>query len=101
MHWIGMSAPAWAFFTTIVVTGGAILQQVIKTRRTAERNEGKVISAANNAAAAKANTATLGNGFTGKVFGRFDRIDNRLDKLDSTVRDHLEYHLKKDVNNDH
>lgn len=70
----GMSAPAWAFFTTIVTMIGYNIRAAIQGRSKADE-------------AIRLSQPT-GNGFTKELWKRLDRIESRLttveDKIDES-----------------
>jgi hypothetical protein len=100
----GISAPAWAFFTTILLGVGGLFREQIKTRRKVDNATtaiGDASSAANDAAdsakAAAENTHTVGNGFVARqdanftaLFGLVSRIDGKFDMLDQRLDSHIE-----------
>jgi phosphosulfolactate synthase (CoM biosynthesis protein A) len=63
----GMSAPAWAFFTSIVVMIGGVLVEAIRTRR-------KVDEARDVAAETVENTKHISNGFATEIRGEVAEV---------------------------
>lgn len=100
----GISAPAWAFFTTILLGVAGLLREAVRTRRKVD-NAATAIddasSAASDAAAnaktAAQNTHTVGNGFVARqdanfsaLFTLVSRIDGKFDMLDRKLDAHIE-----------
>lgn len=67
----GMSAPAWAFFTTLVTLVSYNIREVIRARKRSEE-------------AIRLSEPT-GNGFTAKLWLRLDNIDRRISSLEDKV----------------
>jgi hypothetical protein len=85
----GPSAPVWTLLGIIVLACAGILREQIKAKAATREAATKAAIAARDASQAKANTSSLGNGFSGDVLRRLDHLQVSLDN-------HLEYHLKKE-----
>jgi hypothetical protein len=86
----GISAPAWAFFTTIVLGILGLFREAWKTRK-------KVESAADSAEVAASNTTNVSNGFVKRqddnfttLFEMMSHLDKRFGKLEEKVENHIE-----------
>jgi len=107
----GISAPAWAFFTTILLGVAGLLREAIRTRKKVDNTAtaiGKAATAiddastaasdaADNAKMAAENTHTVGNGFVARqdanftaLFTLVSRIDGKFDMLDRKLDAHIE-----------
>lgn len=64
----GMSAPAWAFFTTLITLVSYNVREAIRARKRVEENIRL--------------SEPTGNGFTKQLWLRLDKIDSRLDTLE-------------------
>lgn len=94
MHW-SMSAPAWGFFSTLIITAGAILRQSMIGRKKAEGALEQASAAAENAEAARENTAQLSNGFASDVKRLLRDINSEQMAQGRALRDHLQWHMKQ------
>lgn len=98
----GPSAPAWAFFTAITLAVLGILGQQLSQKAALKRLEIEAKAAKSEASkAAKStetvieNTASISNGFAGKVVARLDAIIAEQDRQGDAIRKHLEWHLER------
>lgn len=64
----GMSAPAWAFFTSLITMVGYTLRETIRGRKRSEE--------------AVRLSGPTGNGFTKELWHRLDKIEDRLTNLE-------------------
>ncbi len=88
----GISPVALGLFTAILTAIGGLFKFLYQEKREAREAKEASREAKEAAETAAKNTQNIGNGFAGSVLGSLNRIHEKIDQLDSTVRDHLEWH---------
>jgi len=101
----GPSAPVWAFFTAISLALIGVLAQQLKARFDLKAARNEASKAHESAQAAQKNTASISNGFAGRVDRKLDDIGSAQESLlslvasvDERLSHHLEWHLEKEGN---
>ena len=96
----GIAPVTLGLLTTIIGVVGIIAKGVFdarakveEVRKQAQKATESADKATESADKAFANTAPISNGFADSVLRKLDRIDGRMEALDSSVRQHLEWHV--------
>lgn len=91
----GISYVALGFFTALLGLVGIIVKEVYATKRAQLEAKEAAQVAAEKAEEATANTKNVSNGFAGKVLGELSEVRMGLEKLNTALREHIEWHLKE------
>jgi len=93
----GISAPAWLFFSTILVGIIGLFREVIITRHKVDNAHTAIDDVADSAKVAANNTHNVSNGFVARqdanfsaLFTMVSRIDGKFDMLDRKLDAHIE-----------
>lgn len=93
----GISGVAAALFTALIGGMATAIVGIFQVKAKAIEAKARAIEAKEEAEQARLNTTNISNGFASNVDTKLDRIIEKQDKLDDALRNHLEWHLRKDT----